>query len=190
MTAISSNTDNNFAVLDKIQERYENSGKFTKACGFITAAAGIEMAIRSVGDIFAIVHNPVSEALKYSLSANLGGTLFYGLCALNPIPGVTALGGMIYTLYSLANPGYYFSSKVIYKSVEILNNSFQFVTESVIAPVIRKTAFIFKKVFEIILSIPLPKHPVWIGVALLVAAIATYQGIQYLRNNQIKQPSA
>lgn len=156
---------------------YKCSGAF---CGIVAA----EMAIRTVGDV--IHHHDNTE-----LSANLAGTLFYGICAANIVPYTPVIGASIFVVHSFLKwnkDDNYVCTKIlnatvetIYKIVKCIFTSFIDylvipVTEHIIVPIftnviipLAKTiAQIFADIFQ---RIHLTENPKWIGVTLLVIAI-------------------
>lgn len=152
------------------------------AAGTVGTIAVAEMAIRSVGDLMEYFKESNSEKIKDkaldNLSANLGGALFYGMCATNILPGSAVIGGAIFIIHSIlscTNDDAYLSSKIIGKPVH-------FVVKDVLLPLIDKVA---SAVFNVLLKlgdlllIPL-KHPIWAGVFLMGAAITTYKVAQSL----------
>lgn len=167
-----------------IQNGYTNANQATRFCGFINFAASAEMAYCAAKGILAAMKGPITENLQYNLSANLGGAIFYGLCAANPFPGGAALGATIYTIYSFCNPSAYFTAGIINDTAHFIHDwmitpfnekIFEPLGEHVIEPLIKKIAFVFRTTFALMLKIPLPKHPVWIGIAILVAATCLYK---------------
>lgn len=90
-------------------------------------------------------------------SKDLGMAVFCGLAALNIVPGTARLGALFFTGYSI-----YTLSR---DEQEQYNDYFT----------ARVTRFPFYCVNELRKLISLPKQPIWIGVALLVTAIALYK---------------
>lgn len=152
--------------------------------GAFCAAAALEMAILVPYNISQINHaaGGAIEQLKYNLSANLGGAIFYGLCALNVIPRTAALGAGIFTLYSLIHfqeEGAYFTSRIIGHTAKFISREILLpISDHILVPVIRKIGNVANALItligKLIVNMPLPKHPVWIGVLVLGAAIAIY----------------
>lgn len=174
-------------MFDAIKEYVHNHYPTKTAIvgGVICAAAAMEMAILVPYHITQIHHaaNGALEPLKYNLSASLGGAIFYGLCALNIIPRTAAIGASIFTLYSIGNfqyEGAYFTSRVIGNTVKFITKEILSpLCEHVLLPIIRKIAEVASKLIafigKLIVNMPLPKHPVWIGVLILGSAIAIYK---------------
>jgi hypothetical protein len=175
-------------MIDQVKEYIHDhySSKVTLAAGAICLTAAVEMAFHIPFDISRI-HQAGTEALleryKYDLSANLGGALFYGLCGLNIIPGTASIGAGIFTLYSVNT----FHRQEAYLLSRVIGESLKFVVIEIVEPICRHVlAPILRKIGEIIgpilsaighllVNMSLPKHPVWIGVLILGAAIATYK---------------
>lgn len=163
-----------------VQDHYPS--KASIAYGLVCATAAIEMAVLVPYNISQInqAADGALASYKYDLSANLGGAIFYGLCSLNIIPRTAGIGASIFTLYSLIqfrNPNTYLTSRLIGNSVRwIAEEILSPLCEHVLIPVLRKirdvSAIVLSYVGKLIINMPLPKHPVWIGVAILGTAIA------------------
>lgn len=158
------------------------------ACGIVAA----EMAIRTVGDL--IFHHNKSD-----LSADLAGTLFYGLCAANIVPYTPIIGTSIFVIYSFSKwnaKDNYCCTKILNTTVETIYNIVKTVfkafidylvipvfkhivipiCEHIIIPlfnhVVVPLAKTIAQIFaDIFQVVSLPKNPTWIGVAILVIAI-------------------
>lgn len=171
------------SIKDYIHDHYPS--KMAIAGGIICAAAAIEMAVLVPYNISQIhsAANGALEALKYNLSANLGGAIFYGLCALNIIPRTAAIGAGIFTLYSAITFNQneaYWTSRLIGNTVRfIFNDILAPICEDILMPIIRKigdvAARLISLIGRLIVNMPLPKHPVWIGVLILGGAIVIYK---------------
>ena len=103
------------------------------ASGILLGAATTEMALRALSDLVTIAFKENSDKNRYNLSANLGGFLFYGGCALNLVPGTRVIGAAIFTSYAIYNKysgrEEYFTAKVIRvpveKTVKAINTIFK-----------------------------------------------------------------
>lgn len=170
-------------IQDYIQDHYPS--KYTFAAGGICLAAAIEMAILVPFNIARISKGarPMFPTHEYQLSANLGGAIFYGLCGLNVIPRTAAIGAGIFTVYSLLE----FERKEAYLTSRAIGKTFKFIIETIVSPICEKILVpvlgrisqIGKKLLtligNILVKVPLPHHPVWIGVAILGVAIVIYK---------------
>lgn len=159
-------------IYQTIPAQYENTNRYTRLCGIICGMASAEMAIRAVGNAWNLYVNGPTEALKYCFSANLGGAVFYGISALNPIPGVTSIAGTIFSFYSYLHFKFqekeiYFISEVVGRAVNVIVETMSKVFE-IVEPILRTIADYSYKIIEMI---PLHKHPVWAGVGILLTAI-------------------
>lgn len=174
-------------MLDSIHEYVKTHypTHMAKIGGLVCAAAAIEMAILIPSNISQIHHvaGDALDPLKYALSANLGGAIFYGLCALNIVPKTAAIGSGIFTFYSLIHfqsEGTYYTSLAMGKGAEFVTQKMILpLCEHALFPAIRKLAEMAKKLIEMIgtfvIKMPLPQHPAWIGVIVLGAAVVVYQ---------------
>ncbi len=154
------------------------SNKWSLGGGVGCAIVAAEMAIRAVGDLIEkgrLEEGQTKDSVSRNFSANFGGAIFYGLCAANILPGTAILGSLIFTVYSFAvnkREDNYLATKVIRESeLKVLNfvlDILQVAWDWVIYPVADALRRIFSTVFDLLV----PKHPIWIGVALLVTAIA------------------
>lgn len=146
--------------------------KLELGAGVICGAACTEMALRAFSGLveMATTHGEITFLAKEALSANLGGAVFYGLCASHLLPGSVIVGAAVFTGYSaikvLGN------SHDIYVTSKIVGHSFVKLMEHVIMPTAEKVAKATQFVLD---NIPMPHHPIWLGVALLVFSIGAYQ---------------
>ena len=179
-------------IKDYVHDNYPS--KTAIAGGLVCAAAAIEMAVLASYNMSQInnVANGALESLKYNLSANLGGAIFYSLCALNIIPRTAALGAGIFTLYSLIifqSEGAYLTSLLIGKTVKFISEEILVpICEHLLIPIIRRIGDVAGRLIaligKLIVKMPLPKHPVWVGVLILGSAIAVYKfGIPSILHN-------
>lgn len=191
-------------MLDKIKDYANNhynkhfTTKTAVAAGIVCASAALEMAILATVNISQI--NSVSgyalETLKYNLSANLGGAIFYGLCSLNIIPHTAAIGAAIFSVYSVFNfeyNGSYLTSRIIGNTVKFISQEIVWpICEHVLFPIIEKigkiAAELISFIGKLIVNMPLPKHPIWIPVIILGSAILIHQLVwpRLKSNNQIQ----
>ncbi len=140
----------------------------TTLCG----AAAIEMVVRSAFD-----------KNQTDLSANLAGAFFFGISSYNAIPLNAFISGIAFTVYSLtagSEDRAYLTSQAIYQLYAktydwILKPTF----DHIIFPFLEKVANVAWKILALI---PLPKHPTWIGVGVLVTAIPAYKTAGYVYN--------
>ena len=126
------------------------------------------------------------QAKREEFSADLGGAIFYGMCATNIVPGSAVVGATIYTVYSFLKisdkrGGDYLTAFVIGKSLHTI-------ADWVIQPLFKHFIFplterIWNVVSAILKRISLPKHPIWWGVAVLVLAFAFYKGSSLLADS-------
>ena len=153
------------------------ASKFSLGSAIICGGAAIEMALNIFKDINDKAHKR-PNAMK-NLSANLGGAIFYGLCAANVISGTAIVGAAIFTIYSLVkcnDADTYLSSRLIGKSI-------RYIYTEIFSPVVHKIAKIvgdilkpiFNGIYSVLKQIHLPEHPIWYGVFLLGGAILAYK---------------
>jgi len=162
-------------------------GPWSLGSAILCSAASAEMLIRAATgrsannprDVIADLDSP------RNLSANLGGALFYGLCAANIVPYTAIAGAVIFTGYSLAtgaNRDAYSLSKVVhqiyqYTIIPLLDHVVFPLTEWAGKHVIIPLAKTIREIGAAIANlVELPEHPVWYGVAALVASAAAYRG--------------
>lgn len=172
-------------MFDSIKNYYPS--KTAMIGGAICAAAAIEMAILVPSNISQIksAAEAALEPLKYELSANLGGAIFYGLCAFNVIPRTAVIGASIFLLYSVINfhdAGAYLTSRVIGHTMKFITDEIVMpVMEHIIAPLVARIVHIASQLIgligNILVKMPLPEHPVWLGVLVLCGAIAIHQWV-------------
>lgn len=156
--------------------------KFTLGSALLCAGVTVETSIRGVYDIFQLMAYKGEDAqekekIKYNISANLGSALFYGLCAANVIPGSAVLGAAIFSTYSCCVTNSQKTIKDEYVLSKMIGQPCHWVVDIVVVPVCEKVIYPIVKTigevaYNIITSIPLPKHPIWIASAVLLSAIA------------------
>ena len=149
----------------------------------LSGVAAIDMAQRAVRDLGRLQE---AEGLQ-DFSANLGGALFYGICAANIVPYTAVLGAVGFSAYSLA----FKNDRDMYATSKIWGNFLQtiidytfvpladhvilplcnWVNDHVLTPLARTIMDVAAAIFKVI---SLPQHPVWYGVAALVALAVTY----------------
>ena len=158
----------------------------TFGSAIVCAAASAEMGIRAAIDVLKMmgtIEKKQNEDVSYNFSANLGGSLFYGLCAANIIPGTSIVGASIFSIYSVCvyDPkksveDQYITTKIIGAGADLAktllnwtwNHIVSPICEHIICPVLRK---IFNVVTTILSYISLPKHPIWYALGALATAI-------------------
>ncbi|WP_420420595.1 hypothetical protein [Simkania sp.] len=136
----------------------------TLAASSLCAVTACEMAIRTIGDLGNKISGSKHEDLDWNLSANLGGAIFYSLCAANLVPGSAKIGALSFSFYSITDfshcPDRYLTSRII-------DNIFK----EALLPIIERVS----ELTSLILSrIPLPVTPVWWAIAALSTAILIY----------------
>lgn len=170
-------------MVQAIQEFIETQGAWTVGGMVICAGAAIEMAIRTIVDLGKIIQRGADDRVLKDLSADLGGMLFYGLCAVNIIPYAAIIGAAVFTIYSISsceNQDAYFASVFIGKPIKWFGDkvAMPFI-EKVLWPVIQTIGEIAGKIIKgigevmknILDMIPLPENPVWIGVGAIGVAV-------------------
>lgn len=170
---------------------YRNASRMVVGSALVGAAVVTEMACRTISDGIAILRHDTGNyeqslaTLKDNFSANLGGVLFYGICASNVIPGIAALGAVIFAGYSIFKRDAaddYLTTQFIKHTDKVVSDlvtpSLDFVvaTASNLLKAALKTMTkvheLLSTVTDAILSvISLPEHPVWIATSCLVTAI-------------------
>jgi len=163
--------------------------------------AAVEMAARTFYDISQLRMG--GEQIQRDLSADLGGTIFYGLCATNVVPYSAVAGAGIFACYSISaykGQRAYVVSKVFGETAELIrdwaiiplwNKASAFCEgvwnhaivplsdfawnqwNHVIVPIARAIRDLCAKIFSLV---RLPEHPIWYGVAAMVVAIALHNG--------------
>jgi len=136
----------------------------------VAIPVALEMALRIFKDLHTIATADDNKAAKTSLSANIGGAAFYGLCALNLVPGTAIVGAAIFTAHALILDDHtHLTSRVV---KEIGTRAYNHVIEpawtNIVQPVAQR---IYDFIVTVLQHIHLPRHPVWYGVALLATAI-------------------
>lgn len=102
---------------------------------------------------------------NYDISANLGSALFYGMCALNIIPGSAKAAAAIFTVYSLYK----------YTAVKEEMEGHQNHNISVRRPIYYTSEIIGRighRAYNILRNFEF--HPIWLGVAFMGIAIPVY----------------
>jgi len=160
-----------------VSANYVGASALAIGSGVLCAAAATEMVLQTIGEAVSYLSNgPVS---MNNVSANIGGAIFYGLCAANIIPGTSFLGAFIFTCYSIIKnhtADDYVLTKFLQHTFTLITDVTRSVVDNVIAPLYKKIVrpvliAIIDVVDAIVSAIPLPEHPVWQGVALLGTAI-------------------
>ncbi len=174
--------------------------KISVGFGLICCAAVAEMAsqifFKDLPGIIKNRDNHDPETLKkhrYNLSVNLGGSIFYGLCALNYIPATAIIGASIFLIYSTVvckEKDAYQTSKCLGNFIRICGKDIAWpvlkkigsitidiltVAERVLSTVGRGIGHVFTAIGKVLAYIPLPNHPIWLGAATMGVAIAIYK---------------
>jgi hypothetical protein len=146
-----------------------------KAAFGVCGAIAIESALIALKELGA---GKIADA-----SVNIGTAVFYGSCAANLIPGSAYVGSVMFTLYSIANC----KEKDTYLTAMMIGSPIRFVAkeivwralEKIVFPILEQIAWALAKVGEfcgaILAKIPVPNHPIWIGVAIVGVGGAAYQ---------------
>jgi hypothetical protein len=170
-------------MIERLMNHYPTA--FAMGGAALCGVAAIDMAQRAIRDL----GEDDPEEKRINLSADLGGVLFYGLCAANIIPYTAVLGAVVFSGYSL----YAVCEKLpfAYKTSEIWGNFLRtainytivplgnhviipllsWFTEHIVCPLAEKIKGVASAIFNVI---SLPEHPVWYAVAGLVAAAVAY----------------
>jgi hypothetical protein len=123
------------------------------ASGVLAAVVVTECALRAIGDVASLFSTQDKATTQWNLSANLGGILFYGGCALNLVPATRLIGAAVFVGYSFYHnhTGWdeYLASKVIRVPVTKAANA--------VGDLLK---FMWKY-----------QHPTWYGAALIATAI-------------------
>ena len=128
------------------------SNKITKVAFVICALTSIQMLARSIEK-------------NRNFKNNLGGGVFYGLCATNILPGSAIAGTGIHTVYSLikGDEEDLLTSVVLIKTCEITGDyvliPFFEIVDKVAGPIIKQLSLL---------------SPAWYGTACLVTLIGGY----------------
>lgn len=142
----------------------------------LCAATAVEMALRLAGNVGSMLSGDSSEENSYEFSANLGGTLFYGLAAANIIPGSAAGALIIHSIYSVSVYCLY-KPEQNYLSSRVIGGAITELARNVVWPIVKTISNVVGKVFSWIgdtLGLIIPKSPIWLGVVILSLFTATY----------------
>ncbi len=150
-------------------------------CG-INAA---EMGARTIGSLFS-----GKTINQNDLSKDLSGALFYGLCAVNPIPGAARTAAIISTVYAVfagSDQNSYFTWQVMHKTVKALCNYviapiFTHVIDPCLEAIWKVVKPIFNFIYEaavvvirLIGSINIPFNSTWFALGCLTVATIAYR---------------
>lgn len=169
------------SVVNAIQTNYATASSFTIAAGSFLALVTTEMALRTLYDGYQMTQatggREFNRAWK-SFGTNLGGTLFYGMLATNLAPGGPLIGATIFTVYSAMKyekQDTYFITKTIGPIAHTICKTIANLAWNTL--IVLKDCFskFFDCVYNIVNAISLPRHPIWIGVALVAIAILITQ---------------
>jgi hypothetical protein len=145
----------------------------------ICATATLEMAIETIRGIPRLASKERDDHENFG--KNLGGAIFYGLCAANIVPYTPLVGAIIFAGYSI----FKCEEKDAYVTAKLLGNLLrpplehvvlplgEWLIERIILPLAGKIAQVVADIFNLI---SLPKSPIWFGVAFLVVTIVAYKG--------------
>jgi hypothetical protein len=136
----------------------------------VAAPVVIEMALRIFKDLYSIATEENNKDAKRSLSAHMGGAAFYGLCALNLVPGTAIVGAAFFTAHAFMLDDHKELTSWAMKKLGTL--AYDHVIEPVWTQIVQPVAQrIYNFILTVLEHIHLPRHPVWYGVALLATAI-------------------
>ena len=166
------NISNNLAAI-----RHPNP--FVFGCQIVCAVSALEMTIRAVYDAVMIGKNSTNSTTPHhdNLSADLGGAIFYGLCAVQPLPYTAVVGSIIFVAYSIfktLTDEDYFIARFLKGTAEKISNLATPIIREFVWPLIEK---VIDAISYIRNCISMPEHPVWYGVALLITGIIIVHGI-------------
>lgn len=160
--------------------------RFVLGCGALCGAAALEMTIRAVGALCMQTNlniNIYGQAPnREDLGKDVGGAIFYGLCALNVFPYAPVVGASVFVVYSIGS-FYCRAADDRYLLANIIGSTFDAVTVNLCSRVIMPICtHIILPLAEIIYNIVAPifnllprmNHPVWLGVAAVVATAVIY----------------
>lgn len=188
---MSSITEMFTSAVNTIQTNYATASTATIVAGSFLALVTTEMAVRAIYDGYKMLTpepgatDDQRERVWKSFGANLGGTLFYGMLASNLLPGGPLIGAAIFTVYSAIKyeeQDTYLITKIIGKisyavceavgkiAVQVWN-VVSGILQALCECLFNVTRGFFECVYNIVSAIPLPKHPIWIGVAIVAIAI-------------------
>lgn len=141
--------------------------KLAMGMAAVPALAATECAIRAIGNLVELIFSDEQkkETGRNDFGANLGGAIFYGMCAAHVIPGSHIIGAAIFTIYSIKKcdtENAYFAAQLIGKPIKAF-------CEKVLPPVLDKVFTIAMNLFSTL------NHPVWIGVVTLGVATLAYR---------------
>jgi hypothetical protein len=149
--------------------------RWALASAGVCGLAAAEMAVRALGTMAKATQENLTDGEKDALSKNLGGAVFYGMCAANIVPYAAVVGGIIcvgYGIFTGENKDTYYLFRGIYEGVATLH-------KRIIAPLWNRAIFpileaIAKVVKAILDLVPLPQNSAWLGVGVLAAVAIVY----------------
>lgn len=176
---------------------------FYKASFGINAGIALESTLRLPFDVIEVINsaNPKeTETHKWNLSADLGGALFYGACALNVIPYSAILGATIFTIYAIARCNKkkdhkpYLMAQLIGKPIRqffpALKSALEWSIDKIVIPVFKllgkllnpigrcissAVKFAGKVIKPVLNLLTLPRHPIWYALFFLGTAALAYR---------------
>ncbi|MGZ3732767.1 MAG: hypothetical protein ACXU9U_03385, partial [Parachlamydiaceae bacterium] len=145
----------------------------------ICATAALEMAIEIIKGIPCLASQ--EKDVHENFGKNLGGAIFYGLCAANIVPYTPLVGAIIFAGYSIVKceeEDAYVTAKWIGNLLRPPLERFvlplgKWLIKNIISPLAGKIAEVVTGIFNLI---SLSKSPIWFGVAALVVTIVAYKG--------------
>lgn len=145
--------------------------KLTFGSAILCTSATVETAVRGVIDVhkyFTMKTDNREEVdkIRKRMSANLGSALFYGICAVNIIPGTALLGAAIFTIYSMFDLNKQYDIKNDYLLSRVVGYPSLYVFENVVCPVASKISAVTQAILQSI-----PSNPAWQASGMLLTAI-------------------
>lgn len=178
-----------YIVDNYFPENVKNSSKLTKICAVWCAVNALEMGVRSVvgvGSILTLKNEFLLPTLQSNLSKDLAGALFYGACAMNPIPGLAKAASVV--SYLLATATYY--SEDSYYTWQAANKFNNLVVKpicdniifplsetvwKVAEPIIKLMHTTATLLFSFMGKIKIPFNRTWFALGCLTVAITAYK---------------
>lgn len=166
-----------------VVQHYPTSLASQVFCGAVVT----EMAVRTLQDGWKYLTDQTLSAkdktnLGYDFFNDLGGAVFYGLCAVNYLPGTALLGALSFTLYSIVGD----VNEKDYLLTRLLNHTYTTFCAPVVDTVCISLCTAINKISDVVTQIfsyiNLPVPPIWVAVALLgTATLGVMVGYPVLR---------
>jgi hypothetical protein len=176
-SVVNSVTSTAKAMSSTVMQNYSGAAPATIGAGVFCGVVCTEIAIRAIHDgVCLLTTTPAPDALdtlKNNFSANLGSAVFYGLCAVNILPGSAAFGAAIFALYSMGDlkSDDYLMTKLLNHTYTLIIN----ITSPIVTPIVNALSYVVNRISDLVTAIfarlGLPEAPIWVATGLLIGAI-------------------